>query len=255
MELRKLQKKDAPLMLEWMHDDYAVHFLKGSFFRKTLDDAGVSAEALVIEQGGVVPFNVALELEDVENWSMNYAATVIRNMHDLGTAKLVVGAGRQSLDYDEGKGWDRSLRNLKKLGMLAGEEGIELLICSDGGDNFSNIVRKTDDQVRMLQEIGLPNVKAYADLISCTAAGEDFAGCIKALNDARLLGHVCLADGPDGWFLPGEGSLGVEGVMKAWNELQSSGYDGPVTCRLQNWKYDFEPDEATKQLKEFWDKL
>ncbi len=87
------------------------------------------------------------------------------------------------------------------------------------------------------------------------AAGEDFAGCIKALSDTGLLGHVCLADGPDGWFLPGEGSQGAETVVKAWNALQDSGYYGLVTCRLQNWKYDFEPDKATKQLNKFWDKL
>ena len=38
MKLRKLELKDAPLMLEWMHDDYVVHDMKTDFASKTLED-------------------------------------------------------------------------------------------------------------------------------------------------------------------------------------------------------------------------
>ena len=38
MKLRKLEEKDAPLMLEWMHDDSVVHNLATDFSKKTLDD-------------------------------------------------------------------------------------------------------------------------------------------------------------------------------------------------------------------------
>ena len=38
MKLRKLMAKDAPLMLEWMHDDAVVHFFKKDFGTKTLED-------------------------------------------------------------------------------------------------------------------------------------------------------------------------------------------------------------------------
>ncbi len=38
MELRKLQIKDAPLMLEWMKDDTVVHYFKKIFEEKTLED-------------------------------------------------------------------------------------------------------------------------------------------------------------------------------------------------------------------------
>ena len=38
MYLRKLKIKDAPLMLEWMHDDSVVHDLHTNFASKTLDD-------------------------------------------------------------------------------------------------------------------------------------------------------------------------------------------------------------------------
>lgn len=38
MRLRKLQTKDAPLMLEWMHDDFVVHDLRTDFASKTIED-------------------------------------------------------------------------------------------------------------------------------------------------------------------------------------------------------------------------
>lgn len=39
MLLRKLMLKDAPLMLEWMHDKEVVKYLSSKFANKTLDDA------------------------------------------------------------------------------------------------------------------------------------------------------------------------------------------------------------------------
>ncbi len=38
MKLRKLEVKDAPLMLEWMHDDSVVHDLRADFASKTIED-------------------------------------------------------------------------------------------------------------------------------------------------------------------------------------------------------------------------
>ena len=38
MKLRKLEIKDAPLMLEWMHDDSVVHDLRTDFLAKTLEN-------------------------------------------------------------------------------------------------------------------------------------------------------------------------------------------------------------------------
>lgn len=38
MKLRKLLSKDAPLMIEWMHDDSVVHYLRGEFACKNEED-------------------------------------------------------------------------------------------------------------------------------------------------------------------------------------------------------------------------
>lgn len=39
MRLRKLEIKDAPLMLEWMHDNRVVEYLRADFLSKTIQDA------------------------------------------------------------------------------------------------------------------------------------------------------------------------------------------------------------------------
>lgn len=38
MKLRKLELKDAPLMLEWMHDKSVVEDLRTNFLKKTMED-------------------------------------------------------------------------------------------------------------------------------------------------------------------------------------------------------------------------
>jgi len=38
MQLRQLISKDAPLMLEWMHDQNVIHHLGTNFIEKTLED-------------------------------------------------------------------------------------------------------------------------------------------------------------------------------------------------------------------------
>lgn len=38
MRLRELEEKDAPLMLEWMHDSSVVEYMQADFASKTLED-------------------------------------------------------------------------------------------------------------------------------------------------------------------------------------------------------------------------
>lgn len=45
MKLRQLELKDAPLMLEWMHDESLVEFLQANFKEKQLSDCEAFIEA------------------------------------------------------------------------------------------------------------------------------------------------------------------------------------------------------------------
>ena len=63
MKLRKLELKDAPLMLEWMHDISVVRDLSTDFSSKTLKDAEKFIES---SQSNTVDLNLALVSNDDE---------------------------------------------------------------------------------------------------------------------------------------------------------------------------------------------
>lgn len=49
MKIRELQKKDAPFMLEWMHDENVTEYLQANFKEKTLSDCEAFIEATKID--------------------------------------------------------------------------------------------------------------------------------------------------------------------------------------------------------------
>ena len=49
VHLRLLNLSDAPLMLEWMHDDSVVHYMKANFRDKTLSDCNAFIEETIAE--------------------------------------------------------------------------------------------------------------------------------------------------------------------------------------------------------------
>ena len=48
-----LQKKDAPLMLEWMHDENVVGYLQGQFRSKQIDDCERFIESSLEDQSNL----------------------------------------------------------------------------------------------------------------------------------------------------------------------------------------------------------
>lgn len=60
MILRRLEKKDAPYMLEWMHDEDSVRYLKNDFMEMTLDECERFIDRSSIEyvHNGTIDFAV-----------------------------------------------------------------------------------------------------------------------------------------------------------------------------------------------------
>lgn len=86
MKLRKLEMKDAPFMLEWMHDESVVSELKGNFSQKTLSDAEAFITAAQNKKKNIhlaiasdedeYMGTVSLKSIDKENRSAEFAITV-----------------------------------------------------------------------------------------------------------------------------------------------------------------------------------
>lgn len=94
MKLRELEKKDAPLMLEWMHDEDVVGNLKGNFKEKSLQDCEdfiMSAQnkeknihlAIVSDEDEYMG-TVSIKSIDRENNSGEFAITVRKTAMSRG---------------------------------------------------------------------------------------------------------------------------------------------------------------------------
>ena len=87
MRLRNLELRDAPLMLEWMHDESVVGKLKGNFIEKTLSDA----ESFILTSAKKEE-NIHLAIVSDED---EYMGTVSLKNIEGGSAGLGI-AGRKS---------------------------------------------------------------------------------------------------------------------------------------------------------------
>ena len=86
MKLRPLCEKDAPLMLEWMHDADVVRWMKADFAGKTLADC----RAFIAE---------ALRDTDTRHWAVaddldEYMGTVSLKHIDAGSAEFAIAMRR-----------------------------------------------------------------------------------------------------------------------------------------------------------------
>ena len=82
MNLRELRKQDAPLMLEWMHDESVVHDLQTDFASKTIEDC-----ERFIDDSLLNAHNLHLAIVDESNI---YQGTVsLKNIFD-GTAEFAI---------------------------------------------------------------------------------------------------------------------------------------------------------------------
>lgn len=93
MRLRKLEREDAPLMLEWMHDPDIVKNLRANFLDKTIKDC-----ISFIEKETPNNIHFAIVSDDDE-----YMGTVsLKNIKD-GTAELGIATRKTSM----GKGYSK----------------------------------------------------------------------------------------------------------------------------------------------------
>jgi len=96
--LRKLEKKDAPLMLEWMHDSDVTRNLGTDFASKTLEDAEAFIESAhregakdlhlaCVDESDTYLGTVSLKSIDRENSNAEYAICFRRCAHGTGAAR------------------------------------------------------------------------------------------------------------------------------------------------------------------------
>lgn len=92
MKLRKLEIKDAELMLEWMHDPTVVGDLKTDFTKKTLDDC-----IHFIQEANKISDNLHLAIVDNNDEYMGTVSlkNIVNRTAEFGIAirKIAMGKG------------------------------------------------------------------------------------------------------------------------------------------------------------------
>ncbi len=95
MNLRKLENKDAEPMLEWMHDESVVHYMRADFAGKTIDDC---RDFIIKSQSDTK--NLHLAIVDKDD---NYMGTVsLKNINtEKGNAEFAIAVRKCAM----GKGY------------------------------------------------------------------------------------------------------------------------------------------------------
>lgn len=98
MNLRKLELKDAPLMLEWMHDPDVVQNMQADFAHKTLSDCenfirvshtdDKNLHLAVVDDNNTYVGTVSLK--NIENDVAEFAITVRKNAMGKGFSKYAM---------------------------------------------------------------------------------------------------------------------------------------------------------------------
>ena len=105
MKLRKLELKDAPLMLEWMHDETVVKDMQADFSSKTLEDCN-----LFILSSKDTRKNLHLAIVDEND---EYMGTVSLKNIEEDKAEFAITVRK----YAMGKGYSRfGMREIIRIG-------------------------------------------------------------------------------------------------------------------------------------------
>lgn len=112
MYLRKLQLKDAPLMLEWMHDDLVVKALQTNFREKTIEECN---QFILSSEDQTHNLHLAIaddndeymgtvSLKNIENGTAEFAITIRKNAMGKGISKFgmaeIIKMGLNDLGLD-----------------------------------------------------------------------------------------------------------------------------------------------------------
>lgn len=95
MNLRKLKQKDAPFMLEWMHDPFVTRFLRADFASKTIEDCKMFIK---LSQNSNV--NIHMAVTDDNDIYMGTAS--LKNINN-GMAEFAIAIRRKAM----GDGYSR----------------------------------------------------------------------------------------------------------------------------------------------------
>ena len=174
MELRKLKLKDAPLMLEWMHDRNVTDGLRADFASKTLEDA---KDFIRSSRGDAKNLHLAVVSDEDE-----YMGTVSLKNIENGSAEFAIAVRAAAMR--RGYAWFGMRSIIEKAFAEMGLESIYWCVSKDNpravrfyDKHFFSEALDIPEQV-LKRYSGADNLKWYSVLRGHDfAAPETVAGC------------------------------------------------------------------------------
>lgn len=143
----------------------------------------------------------------------------------LGVPRLNCLVGVQPSHCCQAEAWHTTVRHVTLAARVLATQGLELLLEPiNTADVPGFFVSRTDDMLRLMDEVNQPNVKLQFDVYHATRMGEDVWATLQ--QALPRVGHIQVADVP-GRHEPGTGQIDFARLFRA---LDDWGYDGWVGC-------------------------
>lgn len=219
----------------YIEDKYTASDLKS--LKKNLSDRNLHVKCLTPEQC-LYPVNIAARDEVRREKSLELFRKAIYYTAELGGEYVVLLAGYGTLDEDESETWKRSTASVARLGDIALENNITLVL--ETSPREYTTTHNSKDVLRMIKEVDLKSIKGMIDTATLGYSGETMKQAIEDLEGN--LSHVHVADGvPCGHLILGQGNLPLEQMLQ---ELDKHGYEGALSLEILNDKYVRNPHTA-----------
>ena len=188
-------------------------------FRKMAEDAGV---ILTAGYGPNASENLGSADEAVQKHAIEFYTDILKKLEILDIHTM--GGGIYSywpVDYskpiDKEGDWARSVANVKKVGKIARECGVDY--CLEVLNRFEGYLLNTCAECKQfVEEVGEPAVKIMLDTFHMNIEEDDLCAAIRLAGDK--LGHFHV--GENNRRLPGKGNMPWHAIGES---LRSIGYD------------------------------
>lgn len=205
---------------------------------------------LEMEVSGITPvisplFNPASVDAAERKDSMEYLKGCAALSAELGGKFLTCSAGYRVFGDSPGEAYKRSINSLYSLTEYAKTVGISIALepCWTGA---TNIVHRSDQEVKMVEEIGMDNIGFAMDSCNVYLERESIYDAIRNYGSRLINVHLEDVNANGDRLVPGSGILPMEDIP---GQIRQTGYDGYICVEMLR---ENDPDRIAYQTYKFF---
>ena len=187
------------------------------------DEAADSGVVLTAGHGPSAAQNLASPDPAVQADAIAYYTDLLKRLsfmkiHTIGGGIYSYWPVDYTLPIDKAGDWARSVANVRRVGLIAGELGIDY--CLEALNRFEGyLINTAEEAVRFVEEVDLPNVRVMLDTFHMNIEEDSFAGAIRQAG--CHLGHFHI--GETNRKPPGQGRMPWPEIAAALKAIDNQG--------------------------------